>query len=202
MSTTPARPAGRPMSAEREAALLDAALEVLSSVGYDKLTMAVVSELAGASTKTAYRRWANKDELLVAALRRAVDREVDIEPHLIRKDDLREALVANLEGQARSYRASAHLVIGLLVASRVDGDLGALARQAVRRHETSYCEVLLRDAVASGQAAPGVDPELVADTARAFFLHEILVRDEPPGAERIRTFVDRVLMPLCTAAGT
>ncbi|MEE1759740.1 TetR/AcrR family transcriptional regulator [Streptomyces sp. SP18BB07] len=197
MSTTSTRPPGRPMSAEREAALLDAALKVLSSVGYDKLTVAAVCELAGASTKTAYRRWANKDDLLVAALRRAVERELDGVPPLIRKDDLREALVANLEAQARSYRASANLVIGLLVASRVDGDLGSVARQAIRQHETTYCDVLLQDAAERGQTHPDVDPELVADAARSFFLHEILVRDEPPGDERIRTFVDRVLMPLC-----
>ncbi|MFF0014965.1 TetR/AcrR family transcriptional regulator [Streptomyces sp. NPDC005374] len=185
------------MSTEREQALLDAALKVLRSVGYDKLTVVAVCELAGASTKTAYRRWANKDELLVAALRRAVEREVEGVPALIREDRLREALIANLQAQADSYRASANLVIGLLVASRVDGDLGAMARQVIRQHETTYCAVLLQDAVARGEARPDVDPEFVADLARSFFLHEILVRDEPPGRERILTFVDQVLMPLC-----
>ena len=197
MSATNTRPPGRPMSAERERVLLDAALEVLGSVGYDKLTVVAVCELAGASTKTAYRRWANKDELLVAALRRAVEREVDGVPALIREGDLREALIANLQAQADSYRASANLVIGLLVASRVDGDLGAMARRVIRQHETAYCEVLLQDAVARGEARPDVDPEFVADLARSFFLHELLVRDEPPGRERIRTFVDQVLVPLC-----
>ncbi|MBE4737566.1 MULTISPECIES: TetR/AcrR family transcriptional regulator [Streptomyces] len=197
MSATNTRPPGRPMSAEREQVLLDAALEVLRSVGYDKLTVVAVCELAGASTKTAYRRWANKDELLVAALRRAVERKVDGVPALIREDHLREALIANLQAQADSYRASANLVIGLLVASRVDGDLGAVARQVIRQHETTYCGVLLQDAVARGEARPDVDPEFVADLARSFFLHELLVRDEPPGRERILAFVDQVLVPLC-----
>ncbi|MEV6380602.1 TetR/AcrR family transcriptional regulator [Streptomyces sp. NPDC051773] len=197
MSATNTRPPGRPMSAEREQVLLDAALEVLRSVGYDRLTVVAVCELAGASTKTAYRRWANKDELLVAALRRAVERKVDGVPALIREDHLRESLIANLQAQADSYRASANLVIGLLVASRVDGDLGAMARQVIRQHETTYCGVLLQDAVARGEARPDVDPEFVADLARSFFLHELLVRDEPPGRERILTFVDQVLAPLC-----
>lgn len=185
------------MSEEREHVLLDAALEVLSSVGYDKLTVAAVCDSAGASTKTAYRRWANKDELLVAALRRAVMREVDGAVPMIRKDHLRDALIANLAAQARSYRASANLVIGLLVASRVDGDLGAIARQVIVRHESDYCRLLLQEAVARGQARPDVDADVVADLARSFFLHEILVRDEPPSRDRIRTYVDNVLMPVC-----
>ncbi len=199
MATTNTRAPGRPMSAEREKALLDAALKVLGSVGYDKLTVAAVCELAGASTKTAYRRWANKDELLTAALCHAVEREVDGRRSLIRKDDMREALIANLQAQANSYRASANLVIGLLVASRIDGDLGSIARRVIRQHETAYCGELLRDAVERGQARADVDPEFVADLARSFFLHEVLVRDEPPGRSRIEDFVDRVLVPLCAA---
>ncbi|MET7841392.1 TetR/AcrR family transcriptional regulator [Streptomyces sp. NPDC005356] len=189
------------MSAEREDALLDAALEVLRSVGYDKLTVASVCERAGASTKTAYRRWANKDALLVAALQRAVGRKVERVPSHDRETNLRDSLVAVLGAQTRSPdRASANLVIGLLVASRVDGALGAIAREVIRQGETSYLHDVLQVAVQRGEAHADVDAEFVADMARSFFLHEILVRDEPPSDERILAFVDRVLLPLCTGA--
>jgi AcrR family transcriptional regulator len=188
------------MSLEREEALLDAALEELSAVGYDRLTIAAVCERAGASTKTAYRRWGNKEEMLTAALRRAVDREISTAPALVRRNSLRESLVANLEMQAHSYRASANLVIGLIVASRIDGDLGTIAREVIWRYEAEHLAALLHEAAADGQARADVEPGFVADLARSFFLHELLVRDQAPTRRRITEFVDRVLIPVCTTA--
>ncbi|MCH5675558.1 TetR/AcrR family transcriptional regulator [Streptomyces gilvus] len=188
---------GRPPSREREEALLDAALEVLSQVGYDKLTVGSVCEAAGASTKTAYRRWANKDELMAAALRRAVERELAASHTLASTGTLRGDLIANLQNQAASEKASPNLVVGLIVASRIAGDLGAFARELIRRHETTYCSTLLTAAAERGEIGPDIDAEYVADVARSFYLHEVLVRGVRPDRARIARFVDRVLLPLC-----
>jgi AcrR family transcriptional regulator len=187
------------MSSEREHALLDAALEVLGAVGYDKLTVASVCELAGASTKTAYRRWSNKDELLTAALQRAVERKVHEVLPIDMTNGLRAALITTLQAQADSYRSSANLVIGLIVASRVDGDLGAIARRVIRDLDTRRTAAILNAGVAHGEARADVDPEFVADLARSFFLHEVIVRDESPPPARIARFVDEVLLPACIA---
>jgi AcrR family transcriptional regulator len=196
---TGAGPAGRPLSTEREHALLDAALHILSEVGYDKLTVGAVCERAGASTKTVYRRWANKDELMAAALRRAIQRELDTPAALPHSGSLRDDLIASLDAQGRSYRASPNLISGLIMASRVAGDLGLFARELVRRHETAYCTEILRAAVDRGDLATAVDAELVADLTRSFFLHEVLVRGSSADRTRIAGFVDRVLLP--TLAG-
>ena len=56
---------------EREAEILDAALELLASSGYDRLTMDAVASAAKASKATLYRRWDTKAELVVDALSRA-----------------------------------------------------------------------------------------------------------------------------------
>ena len=71
--TSATRP-GRPPDPEREAASLDAALEVLAEVGYDRLTVSAVHRRARASAKTVYRRWSGKEELMTAALQRAISR--------------------------------------------------------------------------------------------------------------------------------
>ncbi|MEU7811730.1 TetR/AcrR family transcriptional regulator [Pseudonocardia sp. NPDC049154] len=191
------RPPGRPMSEEREHALLDAALTVLGRVGYDRLTVGAVCVEAGASTKTAYRRWADKDELMTAALQRAVLREVDARTPPLLTGSLRTDLITNIGHQARSWRASPELVIGLVVASRVAGDLGALARELIRRYESGYSAMLVDAAAERGEIGPDVDAELLADLARSFFLHELLVRGAPPDDDRIATFVERVLLPYC-----
>src|SRR6187551_3405389 len=53
---------------DREQQILDAALEVLADVGYDRLTMDAVAQRARASKATLYRRWNSKLRLVIDAL--------------------------------------------------------------------------------------------------------------------------------------
>src|SRR6476661_2970050 len=55
---------------DREQEILDAALEVLADVGYDRLPMDAVAHRAKASKATLYRRWNSKATLVVEALAR------------------------------------------------------------------------------------------------------------------------------------
>src|ERR1700679_672658 len=59
---------GRHLDASRDAALRDAALELLAEIGYDRLTIDSVAARAHASKTTIYRRWSGKAELVVDAL--------------------------------------------------------------------------------------------------------------------------------------
>ena len=52
----------------REAEILEAALEVLAEVGYDRFTMDAVALRAKASKATLYRRWNGKVQLVIDAL--------------------------------------------------------------------------------------------------------------------------------------
>jgi AcrR family transcriptional regulator len=61
--------ATRRRGATLEHALLDAAWEELQSSGYAKVTMERVAERAGTSRAVIYRRWRNRSELVVAAMR-------------------------------------------------------------------------------------------------------------------------------------
>lgn len=138
---------GRPLSIERERALLD----LLSKVGYYNLTVATVCGRAGASTKTAYRRWGNKDELLAAALRRAVEREIEHEIDVNRSQGLRAALITALHRQAESFWWSPNLVVALIMASRVDGHLGAIVRHPAVRDGACTCRAVLRTPARRGR---------------------------------------------------
>src|SRR5690242_6629797 len=62
-------PIERPrIEGDREQEILDATLEVLADVGYDRLTMDAVAARAKASKATLYRRWTNKVSLVIEAL--------------------------------------------------------------------------------------------------------------------------------------
>src|SRR6202020_2953231 len=53
-----------------EHALLDAAWAELQAAGYGGLTMEAVADRAGTSRAVRYRRWRNRPELVIAAIRR------------------------------------------------------------------------------------------------------------------------------------
>ena len=64
-------PGHRPrVESERESQILDAALDLLAEVGYDRMTMDAVAAHAKASKATLYRRWSSKSSLVVDAILR------------------------------------------------------------------------------------------------------------------------------------
>lgn len=58
---------------ERERHILTVAVELLSEVGFDRLTFDAMATRAGVSKTTLYRRWPTKHELVIDAVRRRVD---------------------------------------------------------------------------------------------------------------------------------
>ena len=59
---------GRPRSADRDEAILTAAIDEMTDNGYTGLSIEAVAARAGVAKTTIYRRWAGKDELVLAAL--------------------------------------------------------------------------------------------------------------------------------------
>ncbi|MET9203294.1 TetR/AcrR family transcriptional regulator [Gordonia sp. NPDC003585] len=55
---------GRPRDGRIDAAVLDAAAELLVDVGYSRLTMAAIAERAQTTKTALYRRWSGKPELV------------------------------------------------------------------------------------------------------------------------------------------
>jgi AcrR family transcriptional regulator len=191
------RKPGRPPDPERETAILDAALDVLAEVGYDRLTVSAVHQRARASAKTVYRRWSGKEELMTAALQRAVARAAVDPGDLVDTGSLRGDLVANL----RRPGAPA-LTRGLLAAAAVHGELGAAALELLRAQEARLTKVILARAVERGEVDVGVDAMLVADVARGMTMQHQLLEPEPDGEpdDFVELLVDRVLLPVVRGA--
>ena len=97
-----ARRPGRPRSEQAEAAILDAVLGLFAAeVGYDDMSMEMIAAAAGVGKATIYRRWPNKEALVIDAIRRRVHPDdataAKVRPSLM-KIPTREALVYLLEG--------------------------------------------------------------------------------------------------------
>src|SRR5690349_8415936 len=96
MMTKIAQQVHRPrVEGEREDEILDATVDLLMEVGYDRLTMDAVAREARASKATLYRRWETKASLVVEALARG-----KTAPHVEEHDtgSLREDLLATFCG--------------------------------------------------------------------------------------------------------
>lgn len=191
---------GRPPDPEREAAILDAALEVLGEVGYDRLTVSAVHQRARASAKTVYRRWSGKEELMTAALHRAVARTAVDPGDLLDTGSLRGDLVANLR---RAGGTAPALTRGLLAAAAVHGELGVLALELLRSQEARLTKVILARAVERGEVDGRVDPMLVADVTRGMTLQHLLLDPDNDGDDEfVEQLVDRVLLPVVHGAAS
>ena len=61
------RPPGRPRSEQAEQAIIEATLDVFAEQGFEGVCVEAVAARAGVGKATIYRRWPNKEELLLAA---------------------------------------------------------------------------------------------------------------------------------------
>jgi len=67
-ATASVRRPGRPRSEAAEQAIIEATLDVFAEHGFEGVCVELVAARAGVGKATIYRRWPNKEELLLAAL--------------------------------------------------------------------------------------------------------------------------------------
>jgi AcrR family transcriptional regulator len=189
-------PVRRRRGQQLEAELLDAAWTVLVEIGFAKLTMESVAARAGTGIAVLYRRWANKDELVLAAFEHhRVNHPVDLPD----TGSLRGDLLAALTGMGRTratfiFIAAAAGFAGLLtdsgltpaeVRDRIIGEQGGARRRMLYQRAHDRGEIDLHRISATVLAMP-------FDLVR----HDLLMDLKPLTPTRIRSIVDELFLPL------
>ena len=174
-----------------EDALLRAAWEELSAVGYSKLTMEGVAVRAGTSKAVLYRRWPNRAQLALAAYRHRAPSVADQIPDT---GDLRDDVMAVLRHLRRSSEEmSPDTLHGLLAELRtmppdlmevLPGVMMTILRRAAERGEVDLGKVTPRIA-----ALPG-------DLLR----HQFLITGRSVSDDFLSEIVDEIFLPLVGAA--
>jgi AcrR family transcriptional regulator len=150
------RSAGRKRSPEKDVAILKAALELLASQGYVRMTLDQVAAAAGVSKSTIHLRWKSKDDLVTAALASARMAEGSAAG-----GDTRSALVAILEEFAdtvESVRGMALIGTCLAEEAHTPGLLAMLRERTVLPRRALLRSALER-ARDRGEIRPDADLE-------------------------------------------
>ena len=161
MATEATRSPGRPRSPEADTAIVQATLELLAEVGYRSMTMEQVRSRSGVGKATIYRRYANKDELVRAAMVH-LHHELPVPADTGNlRGDLRAILDAAV-GAAVETRA-AHVVPRLLGESAHDPELQRLFYDNLVAPRRRVIRTVLERAVERGELRDDLDLDLVMD---------------------------------------
>ena len=193
---TPTEAATRPrVEGDRELEILEAALDVLADVGYDRLTMDAVAARARASKATLYRRWTNKVSLVIDALLTQKDAPVVPDTGSLR-GDLIEAFCGF--GGLMDTRAVATLSSVLTAITR-DEEFAAEFRSRVIGPKLAVSRAIYERAVARGEARSDLDLALFGPALAGILLHRAYLLGEPPSRELVAQVIDQIIVPAATA---
>lgn len=179
-----------------EAALLDAAWAELAEAGYAKLTMESVASRAGTGIAVLYRRWANKDELVLAALEHYRNSHpVDLPDTGTLRGDLLAALTGMGEARAAFFAVTAAAAFSGLLAGT--GLTPAQARDRILGDQrVSRVQALYQRAHDRGEIDLERIPPAVLAMPFDLVRHDLLMDLEPVRPARIRSIVDELFLPL------
>lgn len=192
--------ARRRSGAALEAAILDAGWHELLELGYARLTMGSVASRARTSEPVLYRRWANKDELVLAVLERyRATHPVPVPDSSGLRDDLIQYLTALSDAFARFFPiAAAAAFSGLLAATGLSP--AEVRAQAMGDQLRPQARTIYRQAAARGEIDLGGIPSAVLALPFDLVRHDLLMDLKPLEPERVRAIVDEIFLPLVRPA--
>lgn len=194
------RTTSRPrVEGDREAEILAAALDLLASSSYDRLTMDAVATAAKASKATLYRRWDTKAELVVDALMRAKGA-----PQLQPPDTgtLRGDLIglACDQGGISDDRVLA-VMASIITALQHDKEFADAFHERFLSAKLAQSREVYERAQRRGEIPPDMDLEILTSTLPAVILHRAFVLRLPVDDDTVLRIIDEIVIPAATFGG-
>ncbi len=178
----------RRRGAALEEALLDAAWDELRAVGYANFTVDAVAQRARTSRPVLYRRWPNRAQLVLAAVRAHV-------PSL-RPDDfpdtgqLRGDLLAELQLLRNRYEH-----IGPEIMNGLASELDHLPPDVLDVLPASITATIVARAAGRGEIGTHPVPAHVLAAPHALLRHELAIRHHRPTDAELARIVDDITIP-------
>jgi AcrR family transcriptional regulator len=172
-------------------AVLEATLTQLAEVGFERLSIPLIAELADVNKTSIYRRWPEKVDLVRAALQTAMS-HVENAPDT---GDLRGDLV-ELARAAAAFMQSpvGTAVVRIMMAEGANPELRALATMTYAEAGSQGPWIVLRRAVERGELNGDSDPSLMLFTIAGAIMHRVFVERQPAPDDFLERVVNLVLL--------
>ncbi|MEM9650846.1 MAG: TetR/AcrR family transcriptional regulator C-terminal ligand-binding domain-containing protein [Actinomycetota bacterium] len=178
-------------AARSQAAMLEAGIHLLTTVGWSQITQQRVAEVAGVGRATAYRHWPQQSALLADVLEHALAAEAYAVTHI---GDTRSDLVAELDALAAAMNdgLTYYIVVTLIQQSQTNDVLRSLNSRMSSIARRGIWRVVC-DATERQELRPGLDEEQVAAQLIGPLAYRRLLVPERIGMRHIESAVDAFL---------
>ncbi|OBB41827.1 TetR/AcrR family transcriptional regulator [Mycobacterium sp. 852002-51961_SCH5331710] len=177
---------------ELDAAIRDAALDLLAKHGPTGVTMEAVAAAAHTSKPVLYRRWPDAPALLRDTL-------VGIATAAIPHEDTgsyRGDMLAVLRGWAALFTGPrAPVIRAAIAAGSHDPDLTEAFRRGVIAWRKEEMAALLARGIARGDVRADVPVEIARELGQSVLWHRLLITGDPIDDDLVVQLVDEVLVP-------
>ncbi len=184
----------RRRGARLEAALLQAAWDELTSVGYGAFTMEGVATRAKTSRAVLYRRWSNRPELAMVAIRHQTKlATIDIPDTGTLRDDVL-ALLRHMSARVGEVVG----VVSFLITDYFNetGLPAAVLRERTLAGESTAWQIVLDRAVARGEIAADRLSPRIASLPLDLVRHDVIMNRATVPDKTLVEIVDRIFLPL------
>ncbi|HSU17473.1 TetR/AcrR family transcriptional regulator [Longimicrobium sp.] len=192
------RAPGRPRSEEAHDAILGAAVALIREVGYDAVTMEGIAAKAGVGKATVYRRWKEKETLVIEAIGRIVA-AIPIPDTGGAEGDLMALMRAALGMYADP--ASGLLLSGLVAAMARSERIAHAVRTGFDATWRAAVRQVLERAVARGELRAGLDIRLATDVIGGPLFYRYLMSGGPVDEPLAREIVSILLRAFAREGG-
>jgi AcrR family transcriptional regulator len=181
-----------------DGAILVAAIQLLSEVGYARLTVAEVARRAGVSKPAIYRRWAQKSQLVVEAMVTQMPMRLPPDTGSTTGDllALTEQLMTTM-----TKTPMGRVLPGLVAEMAADPVLAASYRALIIEPTRMLWRAAVEAGMARGDLADDTDVELVLDVLAGPLYVRLLITGDPIDPHYARAGVDMVLARYGTRDG-
>ena len=189
---------GRPQNEALDRAILKAALEAMSDVGFEAVSITDVARRASTTPPAIYRRYPDKATLLLAAL------ECDLAT-IANEDADHGSLRADLHGWVRAIfdalsPTRTRILASLNFEARSNPAPFELLSGTIHRLGSSHWQTIVQRAVQRGELGSASIPEVISKVPGALAVHMALMQDPPLDDTSIAELIEVVMLPTLFAA--
>jgi AcrR family transcriptional regulator len=192
--------APRRRGAVLERAILDAALEQLSTVGWNGLTMEGVASGAQTGKAAVYRRWPKKEDLVVDALRAGLPPLVDVPDQGSVREDLLELCLRAREAMYSRPGFALRSVIHECDSVQAQRFQKVILEGVVEPAVRLLGEVFARG-IRRGDVRPEAANSYVLDAIPAMMMYRSKMCGSEWSARDIEEMIDQLMVPLLRPEG-